>query len=88
MKQTGDKYLPYNLVDNLLFMLLMKQQQSISNRQWYGQFCTRADAAESVGVQFDSFRCLWDYCIEQKGWSQYNSLTPDKQATIKSESKK
>jgi hypothetical protein len=59
----------------------------MSNAQWYERFCRRVDVAESVGVQFDSFKHLWDYCIKQKGWNDYDSLTPDEQATICSESK-
>ena len=50
MKQTDDKYPPCNVVNNLLSVLLMKQQQNMSNAQWYEQFCTRVDVAESVGV--------------------------------------
>ena len=53
----------------------------------YKQFCTKVDVAESMGVTFDSFRCLWDYCIQQKNWNNYNTLTADDQAEICSESK-
>ena len=56
MKQTGDEYPPCNIVDNLLSVLLMKQQQNMSNAQWYEQFCTRVDVAELMGVTFDSFQ--------------------------------
>jgi hypothetical protein len=59
----------------------------MSNAQWYKQFCTRVDVAELVGVQFDSFKCLWDYCIKQKGWGEYDTLTLEEQATIQSKSK-
>ncbi len=84
MKQTGDEYPPCNVVDNLLSVLLMKQQQNISNAQWYKHFCARVDVAEMVGVQFDSFKCLWDYCIEQKGWGEYDTLILEEQAIIQS----
>ncbi len=85
MKQTGDKYPPCNVVNNLLSVLLMKQQQNMSNTQWYKQFYMRVDVAELVGVQFNSFKCLWDYCIEQKGSGEYNTLTLKEQAAIRSE---
>ena len=87
MKQTGDEYLPCNIVDNLLSVLLVKQQQNMSNAQWYERFCTRVDVAESMGVAFDSFKCLWDYFIQQRNWNDYNTLTADEQAEIRSESK-
>ncbi len=40
-----------------------------------------------MGVTFDSFKCLWDYCIQQRNWNDYNTLTVDQQAEIWSESK-
>ena len=82
MKQTGDKYPPCNIVDNLLSVLLMKQQQNMSNAQWYEQFCMRVDVAESMGVTFDSFKCLWACCIQQINWNNYDKLTADEQAEI------
>ena len=60
----------------------------MSNTQLYEKFCTRVDVAELVGVQYDSFKCLWDYCIEQKGWAEYNTLTSEEQAMIRSKLKK
>ena len=87
MKQTGDDYPPCNVVDNILSVLLMKQQQNMSNAQWYERFCTRVDVAESMGVEFDSSKCLWDYCIQQRGWNEYDTLSHDDQTTIRSESK-
>ena len=82
MKQTRDEYSPCNIVDNLLSMLLMKQQQNMSNAQWYKQFCMRVDVTESMGVTFDSFRCLWDFCIQQRNWNKYNTLSANEQAEI------
>jgi hypothetical protein len=38
MKQTGDEYPPCNVINNLLSVLLMKQQQNMSNAQRYKQF--------------------------------------------------
>jgi len=59
MKQTGEMNISKcNLVENLLAVLTMKQQNSQSNMQWYKKFSTRVDVAESVGVQFDIFRCM------------------------------
>jgi hypothetical protein len=40
-----------------------------------------------MGVTFDSFKCLWDYCIQQRGWNEYDTLQSDKQAEIRAESK-
>ena len=59
----------------------------MSNAQWYERFFTRVDVAESMGVTFYSFKCLWDYCIQQKGWKKYDTLTSDKQAEIRAELK-
>ena len=58
LKQTGDEYQPYNLVENLLAVLTMKQQNNQSNALWYKKFSTRVDVAESVGVEFNVFSCL------------------------------
>jgi hypothetical protein len=87
MKQTGDEYQPTNLVDNLLAVLLLKQPNYMSNVQWYEKFNTQVDVAESVGVKFDVIKSMWDYCIESRGWNQYNTLTTDKQKQIWAESK-
>ena len=87
MKQTGDEYPPHNLVDNLLAVLTMKQQNNQSNPQWYEKLNTRVDVAESVGVQFDNFSCLWEYCCEAREWKEYDTLTPDEQSTIRNDSK-
>ena len=44
--------------------------------------------AESVGVEFDIiFRSMWDYCVDSRGWSDYDTLTTSKQEQIWSESK-
>jgi hypothetical protein len=69
MKQSGDKYQATNIIDNLLAVLTMKQQNNMSNLQWYEKLNTRVDVAESVGVKFDIFRCMWEYCIKKKGWA-------------------
>ena len=45
------------------------------------------DVAESVGVQFDNFRCLWEHCCEHRGWKEYDTLNPDEQQTIRNDSK-
>ena len=87
MKQTGDEYQPCNLVDNLLGVLTIKQPNNMSNAQWYERFNTQVDVAESVGVEFNMFRSMWDYCINNRGWSDYDTLTPDEQKTIRLESK-
>ncbi len=87
MKQTGDEYTPHNLVENLLAVLTLKQQPNQSNAQWYEKLNTRVYVAESVGVHFDNFCTLWNYCCNAKGWGDYDSLTSDKQITICAESK-
>ena len=87
MKQTGDEYPPHNLVENLLAVLTLKQQDNQSNAQWYEKLNTRVDVAESVGMQFNNFSSLRDYCCESKGWGEFDTLTPDEQDTIRSESK-
>jgi hypothetical protein len=87
MKQTGDEYPPQNLVENLLAVLTIKQQSNQSNSQWYEKLNTRVDVAESVGVRFDNFPSIWDYCCEARSWNEYNTLTPDEQDVIRAESK-
>ena len=87
MKQTGDEYPPHNLVENLLAVLTLKQQSNQSNAQWYEKLNTRVDVAESVGIRFDNFPSLWSYCCEANKWNEYETLTADEQATIRTESK-
>ena len=87
MKQTGDEYAPCNLVDHLLAVLTMRQPNNMSNSQWYEKFNTRVDVAESVGVKFDQFDSLWDYCCTAKGWGKYGTLTTKEQEEIRSDSK-
>jgi hypothetical protein len=87
MKQTGDKYPPHNLVENMLAVLTLKQQSNQSNAQWYEKLNTRVDVAESVGIRFDNFPSLWSYCCEANKWNEYETLTADEQATIRTESK-
>jgi hypothetical protein len=87
MKQTGDKYPPQNLVENLLAVLTMKQQNNQSNAVWYEKFNTRVDVAKSVRVEFDKFSNLWEYCCTARGWNEYDTLTTDEQAEIRSDSK-
>ena len=82
MKQTGDEYLPHNHVENLLAVLTLKL-----NAQWYEKLNTRVNVAESVGVQFNNFSHLWDYCCESKGWGDFDTLASDEKDVIKSESK-
>ena len=67
MKQTGDEYPPHNLVDNLLGVLTLKQQNNQSNAQWYEKLSTQVGVAESVGAEFDNFKCLWSYCCKSRG---------------------
>jgi hypothetical protein len=87
MKQTGDEYAPQNLVENLLAVLTLKQQNNQSNAQWYEKLNTWVEVAESVGVQFNNFPSLWNYCCEAKSWNEYDSLTTAKQSSIRAESK-
>ena len=58
MKQTGDESQLCILMDNLLSELTMKQQNNMSNSQWYEKFTTRINVAESVGVEFNIFRLM------------------------------
>ena len=88
MKQTGDEYPPNNLVDNILAVLTLKQHSNQTNTQWYEKLNTRVDVAESVGVEFDKFKCLWDYCCKARGLGEFNTLTTTEQETVKSNSKK
>jgi len=87
MNQTGDEYPPHNLMVNLLAVITLKQQPNQSNAVWYEKLNTRVDVAESVGVEFDKFSSLWAYCCDSRGWKEYETLTPDEQATIRSDTK-
>ena len=87
MKQMGDEYQPCNLVDNLLAVLTMKQQNNQMNAQWYKKLNTRVDIAESVRVEFNNFKCLWEYCSEAGGWEDYAMLTTAEQEMVRSDSK-
>ena len=88
MKQTGDEYPPHNLMEYLLAMLMLKQQNNQTNAVWYKKLNTQVDVAESVlGVQFKNFACLWDYFCTLRGWNDYDTLTPNNQAAIRSDLK-
>jgi hypothetical protein len=39
-------------------------------------------------VQYNDFSSLWDYCCKAKGWGEFNTLTPNEQDKIRSESNK
>lgn len=66
LKQMGDEYLPHNLMENLLAVLMLKQQSNQSNTQRYEKLNTCINAAELVGVQFDIFRCFYEHCCESR----------------------
>jgi hypothetical protein len=87
MQQTGDEYPASNLVDNLLAVLMMKQNTNQSNTQWYEKLNTRVDVAESVGVEFTNFTSLWAYCCDARGLGDYATLTPDEILQIQIDSK-
>jgi hypothetical protein len=87
MNQTGDEYPPHNLMENMLAVFTLKKQNNQTNAVWYEKLNTRVDVAESVGVEFDKFLSLWTYCCTLRGWNEYDTLTPDEQATIRSDSK-
>ena len=69
-------------MDNLLSVLTVKQPNNFTNAQWYEKFNTRVDVAESVGIKFDIFACMWEYCIEKKGWGEYDTLSAAEQQTV------
>ena len=75
MQQTGDEYPASNLVDNSLAVLTLKQQNNQSNTQWYEKLNMQVDVEESVGVEFNNFTSLWEYCCKARGWGNYDSLT-------------
>ncbi len=88
LNQTGNEYQPCNLVDNLICVITLQQpNNNMSNAQWYKKFNTRVDAAELVGVKFDVFKSMWEYCIEARGWNKHKTLTTNKQKQIQAESK-
>lgn len=55
--------------------------------QGYEKFTTRVDVAESVGVQFDIFRPMWEYCCEAKKVGEYDTLSAANEAIIRAESR-
>ena len=87
MQQTGDEYPAINLVDNLLAVLTLKQQNNQSNTQWYEKLNTRVDVAESVGVEFNNFTSLWEYCCKARSWGNYDTLTDAEKQQIREDSK-
>jgi hypothetical protein len=87
MEQSRDEYAAHNLVENLMGVLTLKQQINQSNAQWYKKLNTRVDVAESVGVQFDNFASLWEYCCTAKDWGEYQTLAAGEQETICNKSK-
>ena len=54
-------------MENLLAVLTLKQQNKQLNAVWYEKLNTLVDVAESVGVEFDKFSSLWDYCCISRG---------------------
>jgi hypothetical protein len=87
MQQTGNEYPASNLVDNLLAVLMLKQQNNQSNTQWYEKLNTQVDVAELVVVEFNNFKSLWEYCCKARGWSNYESLTNAEKQQIGEDSK-
>lgn len=83
MKQTGNEYAPCKLVDHLLVVLTMRQSNNMSNSQWYEKFNTQVDVAKSIGVMFDQFNSLWEYCCMAKGWGTHISLSANEQDEIR-----
>jgi len=87
MTQTGDEYEAASIVDHLLSVLTLKMPNNVSCTQGYEKFNTHVDVAESVGVHFDIFRPMWEYCCEVKKLGGYDSLTAAEQDTIRADSK-
>ena len=61
LKQTDNQYL-FTSVNKQRLAVLTTKQGGLSNAQWYEHFNMRYDVAKSVGVKFDKFECLWEYC--------------------------
>ncbi len=45
-----------------LLAVLSNKQGNLTNAQWYERFNTHYNVAKSIGVEFDKFECLWEYC--------------------------
>jgi hypothetical protein len=61
LKQTDNQY-PFSVVHEQLLAVLSNKQGNLTNAQWYKRFNIRYEVAKSVGVEFNKFECLWEYC--------------------------
>ena len=60
------------------------KKTNLTNNNWYDQFNTKVEVAESVGVNFN-FKKIWEYCVQEvhKAAYTYTSLQPDKQEAVR-----
>ena len=85
LKQADDQY-PFMAVVKQAIALLTKKQGNLSNAQWYERFNTKCELAKSVGMQFDSIKVLWEYCVgllNNNAGTSFSSLTADDQSIAK-----
>ena len=60
------------------------------NTQWYKCFNTCYEVVKSVGVHFDCFEVLWEYCaglLNNSVGMEYKNLSSDDQLKAKSNAK-
>ncbi len=77
LRQTEDQY-PVAAVWKQLVSVYSSKQGNMTNNEWYEQFTTKIEVAESVGCEFE-FPKIWEYCAQNAYAKSYSLLTPDEQ---------
>ena len=81
LKQTEDQY-AHSAVTEQIIAVYTTKQGNLSNAQWYEQFNTRVDVANSVGVDF-GHQVLWEYSANEQYSMDFNSLSVQEQIEVK-----
>ena len=83
LKQTDDQY-PFAGIYEQIISVFNGKQGNMTNVQWYERFNTRVDVAKSVGVTFEGYETLWDYCAGiMKTGATFSTLTSNEKTECK-----
>jgi hypothetical protein len=85
LKQTEDQY-PVAALWEQLCKVTNAKQGNMTNNEWYDQFNTKVEVAESVGGSFH-FEKICEYCAQEAHKATYSSLKPDEQAAVRASAK-
>ena len=80
LKQAEDQYPVAALWEQV--SNVANKQGSSTNNEWYKQFNTKVEVAESVGVSFD-FETIWEYCAMEAHKATYTLLRSDEQEAVR-----